>query len=74
MRRIVAFVLLILVAGLSPALCQSNKEREPVAPAKAPSDPLPASPMDVPRWMGQAIENILTGDAPPRRAAPENTK
>ena len=74
MTRIFVVLAVFLWASCMPALAEPAQHSAPAktAPAIAPETVPQLNPMDVPRWMGDAIGHILTGedqtpDAPPIR-------
>ncbi len=67
MLRIIAFVAVAMLGSMGLAHCQSEQRQTPARPVDKPSDTVPANPLDVPAWMGQAVENILTGAPAPEK-------
>lgn len=67
MVRIIVIVAALLSAGLGPAAAEHSQQSAPPqapAPAGAPETPAPINPLDVPRWMGDAIGRILSEEQP----------
>ena len=69
MLRVLAFLALAGTVGVAPAHAQSEPSHKskhpPAAAVAAPADKapdLPNGPLDVPRWMGNAVDNILSGE------------